>query len=406
MRSCAVVASLLLALVLAFPRKNAAAQAADAAPVPAATDAAVAASTQALFDEARALFDRGQYAEAATVFARLHIQTEDPVVLYPLAQSQRLAGQCTAALASYQQFIAAEDGLRQRADAAAPGSSLKRVASDLLYARGRVVEMRICQSRPRLSAARQAAQRGLAASDPGAAIAALQKVWDDDRDPTALVDLAQLHQARSECPAATRSLDQAIEELTPTEALRAAGAPGSDLAEALGTLQRARQARQDLDCSAPPAVVRSPPAASPAVALAPPGPAPQASTLLAPRPVDVSQSSAAPARRWPLLVAAGGGVVVAAGLFSLWKAAQTADQLSEQARKNDLEWEWDDDSLALDRSNRRYNLAGITLTATGAAVAGGALIYHFLHRSPETVALVPVLQISRGDAALGFRAFF
>jgi hypothetical protein len=397
------VASLVLAMVLAFPRKDAVAQAPDAAPAPAAADAAAAASTQALFDEARALFDRGQYAEAATVFARLHIQTDDAVVLYPLAQSQRLAGQCTAALASYQQFIAAEDGLRQRADAAAPGSSLKRVASDLLYARGRVVEMRICQSRPRLSAARQAAQRGLAASDPGAAIAALQKVWDDDRDPTALVDLAQLHQARSECPAATRSLDQAIEELTPTEALRAAGAPGSDLAEALGTLQRARQARQDLDCSAPPAV-RAPPAASPAVALAPPVPAPQASTPLAPRPVDLTHTQAAAAPRWPLMVAAGGGVVATAGLVSLWMAARASDDLTERLRDNDSEW--DRTSLDLDEDGRRHNLRGIVLTAAGAAVAGAALIYHFLPRSPETVALTPLLGISRGDAAIGFRALF
>ena len=369
---------------------------------PPVADGVPVASAQRLFDEATALFDKGQYAEAATVFARLYIQTKDPAMLYPLAQSQRLAGQCAEALESYERFVGADEELRRRAESAAPGAGLKRLTNDLVYARGRIVEMRVCRARARLGAARQSSQRALAAGDAPAALAAMERVWTEDRDPTALGDLAQLHQARGECAAATRSLELAIDELTPVEPLKAAGTPGSDLAEALATLTRLRAQHRDLTCKSamPQQKVPATSLASVAVVERPVRAERPASGLVrAERPLPAAGSS-----RWPLITAGVGAGLVAAGVGSLLMARRTQEKVNDHLMKT--KGEWDAAGLDLVRQGNLYNGVGIGLTIGGGVVGGAALLYHFLRAPAEAVALTPQWQVAVGRSTLSFQARF
>ena len=87
-------------------------------------DGDVAPSAATRFDQARRLFDTGQYAEAARVFGELQSQTGDAALLYPTAQSLRLAGRCAEALTAYERFVSEGDRLRERAETAAPVGDL------------------------------------------------------------------------------------------------------------------------------------------------------------------------------------------------------------------------------------------------------------------------------------------
>lgn len=71
------------------------------------------------YEHALALYQHGEYAAAIGPLRRAYELYPSPELLYDLAQAQRLAGDCTGALASYRAFLATDpsEPLRSRADA-------------------------------------------------------------------------------------------------------------------------------------------------------------------------------------------------------------------------------------------------------------------------------------------------
>jgi tetratricopeptide (TPR) repeat protein len=79
--------------------------------------AAAASTHSAADDEAKAAFDAGQkryeqgeYGLAAQAFREAYQRSPQPVLLYNLAQAERLDGQCEPALEHYQEFVASFSG--------------------------------------------------------------------------------------------------------------------------------------------------------------------------------------------------------------------------------------------------------------------------------------------------------
>jgi hypothetical protein len=326
-------------------------------------------SAAARFDEARRLFDGGQYPEAAEMFTELQAQTGDAALLYPAAQSLRLAGRCAEALAAYQRFVGAGDELRARAEAAPAGSGVKRLSTDLVYAGGRIVEMRACAARPRTAAAREEAQRRTAGGDAAAALAVMTPVWEETRDPTLLPELAELHRTLGNCHQAEELLDRAVTALVPVEGLQDAGPPGSDLAAAGEALRRARTAKLEAKC-----VPRARP--DERAALAPiQTPTPPPPPLVTQAGSESTQSTARP--RWPLWTAGVGGALVAAGVTSLILANRTEGKLEERVGAYG---HGDPEVENLYEEGATYNRWGRGLTVAGAVVTVAALVYYYAFR--------------------------
>lgn len=106
------VVSLLAALAL-LPLGRAAAQPSpEASPGTAAAEARKEAAR--LFAEGRALHQAGDYASAIAKFRRANDLAPDPLVLFAIAQAQRLAGDC-AARDTYASFLAAAPATSLRA---------------------------------------------------------------------------------------------------------------------------------------------------------------------------------------------------------------------------------------------------------------------------------------------------
>src|SRR3954453_8989793 len=85
-------------------------EASDPAPADAAGEAA------RLFSAGRAAYERGDYQEAIARFRRANELSPDPLVLFAIAQAQRLAGDC-AALDGYASFLRAAPDTNLRATA-------------------------------------------------------------------------------------------------------------------------------------------------------------------------------------------------------------------------------------------------------------------------------------------------
>jgi len=62
------------------------------------------------FREALEAYDRGDFEIAAHLFRAVYEVTHSPEVLYDLAQAERKAGQCSAALAHYEQYVQLDSG--------------------------------------------------------------------------------------------------------------------------------------------------------------------------------------------------------------------------------------------------------------------------------------------------------
>jgi tetratricopeptide (TPR) repeat protein len=80
--------------------------------------AAARSEAKRLFDEGTDLYDRGDYDNAIGRFRQAHRLWPDPLVIFAVAQAQRLKGDCTEAIESYSRFIKAVDPspVRQEAE--------------------------------------------------------------------------------------------------------------------------------------------------------------------------------------------------------------------------------------------------------------------------------------------------
>ncbi|MEA2700747.1 MAG: hypothetical protein QOI66_5018 [Myxococcales bacterium] len=348
----------------------------------------------ARFEEARALFDSGRYPEAAALFERLRQDAGDPALLYPAAQSWRLAGRCPDALAAYEGFVAAGPDLRSRAAAAKPGSDVRRLSTDLLIARGRTIEMQICAAGARSETARAEARRLALAGEGAAAVVALQTAWTETQDPTLLVDLAALHRARKDCPHQREVLDSAELKLAPLEALADDGAPSLDLLAARRALQEARAASQNPGC------VQVPPAPALVVQRLP--------EVVEPPPLNVTPAAATdvPAtvvrKGWPLWGVGLGGGLLAAGGACLWKAHSVRAEVDSYIRKPDWVLSERDAKTA---SLEGYNTAGIVLVAGGAVIGSAALIYYLSSKNDGQTASAALQVTGSGATFLWTSAF-
>jgi tetratricopeptide (TPR) repeat protein len=79
-----------------------------------------------LFDEGTALYDRGAYDAAIERFREAHRVWPDPLVIFAVAQAQRLKGDCPAAIESYERFIKTAESSPVRTEADQYVSELKR----------------------------------------------------------------------------------------------------------------------------------------------------------------------------------------------------------------------------------------------------------------------------------------
>jgi tetratricopeptide (TPR) repeat protein len=72
-----------------------------------APEQAVEASQEAQtwFDEGQAAYTRGEFDVAAALFRAVYVATPTPEILYDLAQAERRAKQCKAALAHYEEYL-------------------------------------------------------------------------------------------------------------------------------------------------------------------------------------------------------------------------------------------------------------------------------------------------------------
>lgn len=73
-----------------------------------AASAAPAPTAETLYDEGQAAYDRADYSTAIASWQTSYELSGANALLFNIAQAQRLAGDCVAALASYAQFIAAD----------------------------------------------------------------------------------------------------------------------------------------------------------------------------------------------------------------------------------------------------------------------------------------------------------
>jgi len=342
------------------------------------------------FEAGRALFDQGRYAEAAEIFSRLHTESGDGALLYPLAQSLRLAGRCADALAAYQGFAAQAEVLRERAQATGTESRIKRLALDLQNASGRVVEMQACVGRSAASSARSRATERRLAGDPAGARALLGPVWEQTNDPTVLPELAEAHRELGDCPKSAAALDLAVKSLGPIEVLEEAGAEGSDVAAAKEALQRARAARSG------PACVPSP--SAPADLGPTPGGPPRSSPsapLITVESGGGTGTASSTRARWPLWVAAGGGALILGGVTFLVLAHNTYGEV--EAIRNQG---WSDKGDQLLARGDSYQMAGLALSIGGGVIAGGAVAYYYLVANKGGDRGVPAVHVSRGAATL------
>ncbi|HET6284839.1 MAG TPA: hypothetical protein VFH73_28035 [Polyangia bacterium] len=369
-------------------------------------DGEVPATAAARFDQARRLFDTGQYAEAARVFGELQVQTGDAALLYPTAQSLRLAGRCPDALAAYERFLGQADLLRERAETAAAGSGVKRLANDLIYAGARIVEMRTCVGYPKAQDARQAARPQAANGDTAAAIAKLSTVWIETKDATLLPEIADLHRVRGDCTQAGELLDLAVNTLAPIENLREVAAPGSHSARAADALRRARVARRELKCtpgaSAPAekqgpklAVAELPQATQPLVTR------PGESNVVGTEPDRAPAATASGNLRWPLWTAGVGAALLVGGGVSFILAHQKSNEFESYMGMKGAEVK----ANQVYEAGQRYDKIGIALVSTGAAVTAASLVYYFVvkDRDPGTG---PGVKISGKDATFTWAARF
>lgn len=349
------------------------------------------AALAARFDAGRDLFDQGQYAEAAEVFARLHAESGDAAVLYPAAQSLRLAGRCAEALTAYRGFAAQSQLLRDRAQATGSEARVKRLALDLQNSSGRIVEMQACVGRSAAQNARATAGARRLSGDRAGALALLTEVWEQTNDPTVLPELAELHRGLGACQQAITLLDLAVTTLGPIEVLDEAGAQGSDIAAAHEALQRARTARADASCVSRPAAAQ---------ASQGPGRA-AAATASSTHPAGVVERDggadvARPVRpRWPLWAAGAGGGLAVGGAVFLVLAHRTESQVETIRTKA-----WSDEGDRLLSRGNLYEGAGLALSIGGVVIAGGAVAYYYLSAKKGEAQAAPSVQLSRGAATL------
>lgn len=350
------------------------------------------------FEAGRDLFDQGHYAEAAEIFSRLHAESGDAALLYPLAQSFRLAGRCAEALTAYQGFGAQAEVLRARAQATGSESRVKRLALDLQNASGRVVEMQACVGRSAAAGARARARADerRQAGDAAGARALLEPVWEQTNDPTVLPELAEVHRQLGDCPKSTALLDLAVTSLGPIEVLEEAGAEGSDVAAAKEALQRARAAKGGPACV---------PRAS-AHAEAKSGSGGSLSGTPSVPPIGVVEGGQRPEAakvtrpRWPLWVAGGGGAAVLGGVAFLVLAHRTESDVETKIRTQVWSEDVSRDVSRLRSRGNFYDRAGLALSIGGCVIAGGAMAYYYLVAGKGGDRGVPTVQVSRDAASL------
>jgi len=320
------------------------------------------------FEEGTALFDAGQYAGAAEIFAELHRQVGDPGLLYPLAQSLRLAGRCVEALAAYRSFVDASADLRSRAAKADSQARIERLTVDLNNASARLVQMRTCIGRLGGGQDRAASRMRKASGDAQGAIASLSQVWEQTRDPTILPELAEWHRSAGNCTEAQALLDLAVSQLGALEAITGDGAEDLDLTAGRAALGKARALLAGPACSAPQslpraqedsAVVRTTATltASSSLANAPAGPPPV-------RLTQIPHAATSHPGWYPWAVGGLGGAIILAGAVCFWKDQQIQHELESQG--NDT---------GRFSSGQAYYRAGIGLSGLGGALVVGAAVY-------------------------------
>lgn len=349
--------------------------------------AANAPARTARFDEGRNLFDSGHYAEAAEIFTRLHVESGDATLLYPAAQSLRLAGRCAEALAAYQGFVDAKAQLLSRAEATGPESRVKRLVSDLDFSGARIVEMRTCGGRLSGQDVRSQAQLRRVSGDAAGAITLLSPLWDQTADPTILPDLADLHRTLGDCQRAATLFDLAITALTPIEVLAEVGAEGSDLTAARNALQRARTANAAPACVPRTTAAKSASTGPAAVVTA----APEVNLVERGGPEKVKPAPP----RWPLWMAgAGGALLIGGGVFAIL-TYQTKNQI-EALRTQP--WDAGKGQQLLDRRDW-YERGTLALSITGGVIVAAASVYYLSarRRDPTTG---PGVQISAAGTTL------
>lgn len=337
------------------------------------------------FDAGRDLFDQGRYAEAADIFSRLHAESGDAALLYPVAQSLRLAGRCAEALNAYQGFAAQSQVLRNRAQENGSEDRVKRLALDLQNSSGRIVEMQACVGRSAAQKSRAAAVERRRTGDAAGALALLTEVWDQTKDPTVLPDLAELHRGLGRCQQAATLLDLAVTTLGPIEVLDEAGAEGSDVAAANEALKRARTARADAACVPRPANQAS---GAPVRAAAPTGAADPSGMVQSGGTAEVAKPP-----RWPLWVAGAGAGLGVAGAVFLVLAHRTETEVEAIRTAG---WSAEGDRLV--SRGDFYEGAGLALSISGVVIGGGAAAYYYLSGKKKAPPAIPGVQLSRGAA--------
>lgn len=71
-------------------------------------------SAEDLYRQGQAAYDDGDYLAAAALWERSYGLSREPLLLFNLGQSLRLAGDCEGALAAYRQFAARDPAAKQR----------------------------------------------------------------------------------------------------------------------------------------------------------------------------------------------------------------------------------------------------------------------------------------------------
>lgn len=343
------------------------------------------------FEEGRILFDGGRYAEAAEVFSELHGESGDAALLFPTAQSLRLAGRCREALTAYQGFVDASAELHVRAQTASSAARLERLASDLTNAQARLVQMRRCVARSSGQRAQTEARLRRAAGDPQGAIGLLSRLWEQTKDPTILPDLAYLHRMTGNCGQARTLLELAVQELTPVEVIALGEADDPDLDAGRIALEEARAALAGPPCTvpqpAPPPPVERHELQAMAVA---PGAGPRLDAT--------GQQAERDTPRWYVWAAGGlGAALVIGGGVCFWKLHEVQDQVDSYRKKG---WDPVEGPRLLDRGDA-YQRAAVGLFVTGGVLVVGASLYALVAHDRKTSSR-PVIQTTGIATRLGW----
>jgi hypothetical protein len=318
----------------AKPEENSASKAEEATSPAPTKDPKDREKARALYAEGLRRFNVAEYGPAIEAFKSSYLLSDDPKLLYNIAQAYRLEGDCEQAIRFYKNFLRAVPSTTDRADV---DSAMRKCENAATVGPG----------------AGSGKQPPPAATEPPSTAAA---------------------------PAAGPS--RGVEALPAAPVAPATTAPAAPAPAPVATPEPAPAPAQSAAAPAPVPV----PAPPPAFAAPEPAPAPTRADRADSSP---RGGSTAETKRITGVVVAGiGAGLLGTGLYFGLKAHGKANEVEQHAGE-----EWTPAYASTESSGKKLGQVGMVLTGVGVAgLVGGVVLYLFgldEHERPSSVALVP-----------------